>query len=118
MCTFFKVTEETEEKVENVLQDLFWKLVELRVRDCLSLSFIIITNRYCEPSFASWLNFKGKLVLKNILYSILRLIFNYMQIVPPEEKKAPMRFFNTPPDVWSYVALESIISRKSKSLRL
>ena len=26
-----QVTEETEEKVENVLQDLFWKLVELRV---------------------------------------------------------------------------------------
>merc|ERR1719305_2200993 len=26
-----KVTEETEEKVENVLQDLFWKLVELRI---------------------------------------------------------------------------------------
>ena len=26
------MTEETEEKVENVLQDLFWKLVELRVR--------------------------------------------------------------------------------------
>ena len=84
---FFKVTEETEEKVENVLQDLFWKLVELRVRDCLSLSFIIITNKHCEPSFASWLNFKGKLVLKNILYSMLGLIFFYMQIVPPEEKR-------------------------------
>ena len=89
MYTFFKVTEETEEKVENVLQDLFWKLVELRVRDCLSLSFIIITNKHCEPSFASWLNFKEKLVLKNIFYSysMLGLIFFYMQIVPPEEKR-------------------------------
>ena len=74
------MTEETEEKVENVLQDLFWKLVELRVRDCFSLSFIIITDRHCEPSFPSWLNFKGKLVLKNILYVMLRLIFYYMQI--------------------------------------
>ena len=82
-----KVTEETEEKVENVLQDLFWKLVELRVRDCLSLSFIIITDRPCVPSFARSLNFKGKLALKNILYSMLRLIFYYMQIVTPEEKR-------------------------------
>ena len=81
------MTEETEEKVENVLQDLFWKLVELRVRDCLSLSFIIIPNKHCEPSFASLLLFKGKLVLKNILYSMLGLIFFYMQIVPPEEKR-------------------------------
>ena len=31
MRTFSQVTEETEERVENVLQDLFWKLVELRV---------------------------------------------------------------------------------------
>ena len=86
------MTEETEEKVENVLQDLFWKLVELRVRDCLSLSFIIITDRHCVPYFARSLNFKGKLALKNILYSMLRLIFYYMQIVPPEEKKAQTRF--------------------------
>ena len=29
------MTEETEERVENVLQDLFWKLVELRVGSSL-----------------------------------------------------------------------------------
>ena len=36
------MTEETEEKVENVLQDLFWKLVELRVRSS------------CQPSVGQW----------------------------------------------------------------
>ena len=86
------MTEETEEKVENVLQDLFWKLVELRVRDCLSLSFIIITNKHCEPSFASWLNFKGKLVHKNILFFNAEINLLLHANSASGRKKAPMRF--------------------------